>query len=258
MARLAWIALLPALAIGACAQGGFADAGEPDLDAGSGEDAGRDAGRRDAGRISLPDAGRDAGPMRDAGMSDAGRMPDAGRDAGMGACAPSASTIAIVEVMVSSRTGAGDLGEWFEVKNIGSCTVNLAGLVIDSPTSGSPRTHMVTGGIVAPGESWVFAQSGDSAQNHGLGHDYVYGSTIIFENGTDSLGLTFDGAEIDRVAWTSTDFMHSASRQLSIGAMPTANSDLGTTSWCNSTNVYSSATGGPFLGTPQMNNATCP
>jgi hypothetical protein len=153
--------------------------------------------------------------------------------------------------MVASRTGAGDLGEWFEVKNIGACTVTLSGLVIDG-------AFTVASGFVAPGESFVFAQSGDPAENHGLPHDAVYGAAISFANLGDSLVLTYGGTEVDRVTWGSTDYVAGSARQLSSTAAPASNGDLGAFGvWCDATSIYSSD-GGTYRGTPQAMNAVCP
>ncbi len=260
-------ALLSGATFAACAQGGAAtpDAGQPAIDAGHHRrDAGRDAGSH-AGRDAGHDAGHDSGTV----IADAGRdagpppTPDAGHDAGPAPpCTPTPSNLAIVEVMIESRTGSGDLGEWFEIENIGSCTVNLTGLIVESPTdAGAAVTHTVSVGVVPPGERFVFAQSGDSAENHGLPVDYVYGSGtagVVFNNGADSLRLTYGGVEIDRVTWGSTDFRVGASRQLSSTASPTSNDSLASGAWCDSTDVYSMATGGPYRGTPGTANAACP
>lgn len=277
MLRFLATSLVAALSLGCavlfagCAQGGFADAGarpdaRPRLDAGP-TDSGvvTDSGLR-------PDTGvaRDSGVTpTDSGLVDAGRdsgPADSGvvRDSGTGGtfCMPSPTNMAIVEVMVASQSGSGDRGEWFEVQNLGACPIDMTGLIVESPTgSGSPRTHEVTRGVLTAGGFFVFGQSGDPADHHGLPVDYVYGSGttgVVLNNSTDSLILSFGGTEIDRVAWGSTDHRTGASRQLSRGAESGDNSSLGATSYCDSTDIYSSATGGPFLGTPGARNRACP
>jgi hypothetical protein len=248
----------------ACAEGG----GDPsDLDTGPGGfDAGRrdtggmvDAGGRDAGRPRDAGGGRDAGPPgMDAGPRDAG--PPAMPDAGM-TCMPASANLAIVEVMVASASGSSDRGEWFEVMNFGDCTVALAGMVIESPTStGMLKTHMVTGGFINPGQHFVFALSGAPAENHGLPHDYVYGTggadDVILNNGADSLTLRApSGAMIDVVMWPSGGFNYAHSRQFPSTLMPVMNDAW--SRFCDSTVVYSTM-GGMFYGTPQVANGTCP
>jgi hypothetical protein len=264
MARFVAGALL-ALAAFACAEGG---GGDPD-------DAGRrDSGRRDGG---IRDAGiRDTGGPRDGGVRDTGGpsdtgppMPDTGPpdagpppmpDAGM-TCAPVATNLAIVEVMVASATGGADRGEWFEVVNFGDCPVALTGLVIQSPTSaGVPKMHTVTGGVVLPMQHFVFALSGDGTANHGLPHDYVYGTggpdDVIFNNAADSLTLIAGGVTIDSVMWPGSGFNYSRSRQFPYpGTSPLMNDAW--SRFCDSAAVYSTM-GGTFQGTPQAANAACP
>ncbi len=154
--------------------------------------------------------------------------------------------------MIASQTGASDFGEWFELRNRGMCPINLAGLVIDV----SGATHTVASGLLTAGGYFVFAQSGDTVQNHDLGQDYVYGTGLRFSNGGGTLVLTHAATEIVRVTWTSTDLRIGRSRQVSNGAAMATS--IGGAGWCDSTGVYSTATGGPYLGTPGMVNATCP
>lgn len=240
-----------ALALAGCASGGGDDAGSdmdagpPGVDSGPGMDAGppmTDAGPPDT------DAGppMDAGPPFDAGPFDAGPPFDAGD------CAADSAAITISEVMISSQSGSGDFGEWFELKNEASCTVSLAGLEIQSGAG----SHTIASGILTAGGYFVLSRSGDAMENHELQTDYVYGSSISLSNGGGALSILNGGTEIARVTWGSTDYLRGASRQLSRSA-PESTS-LGGGNWCNSSAVYSMAAGGPFLGTPGMQNVECP
>jgi hypothetical protein len=182
-------------------------------------------------------------------------MPDAGM-----VCAPTMGNLAIVEVMVASATGSADRGEWFEVLNFGDCRVDLTGLVIQSPTgTGVLKMHTVTGGVVAPGQHFVFALSGAPAENHGLPHDYVYGTggadDVILNNSADSLTLIAGGVTIDSVAWPGGGYTAGRSRQLSTAFTPIMNDSW--SRFCDSTGVYSMM-GGTFQGTPQAANIACP
>ena len=218
-----------------------------------------DAGPLDSGPLVEHDGGSpDAGPA-DAGSPDAG-PPDAGPpDAGPTPCAPAPGRLAIVEVMIASQSGT-DRGEWFEVLNTSTCTVNLSGLVLESPTTaGVPVTHTVSMGTVAPGGQFVFALSGDPLENHGLAWDYVYGTgttadLFLGNTGDDLLLRDASGREIDRVHWAD-GFTRGASRQFPRSLPAADNADWA--SWCDSVSVYSS-TGGLFYGTPGARNGTCP
>ena len=174
-------------------------------------------------------------------------------------CAPAPGRLAIVEVMIASQSGT-DRGEWFEVLNTGGCTVDLSGLVLESPTTaGIPVTHTVSMGLVAPGQHFVFAQSGDPVENHGLAWDYVYGTgttadIFLGNSGDDLLLRDASGAEIDRVHWAD-GFTRGASREFPSDLSPSDNDDWA--SWCDSVALYSSA-GGLFYGSPGTRNGVCP
>lgn len=247
--------------IGGCATGGGGeDAGGGGVDSGPG---GVDAGRRDAGSVGLPDAGpppMDAGPGADAGPPfDAGPDGGPGMDSGGlvdsgpgGGCPADDPTITISEIMVSSQSGSGDRGEWFEIRNEASCTVDLTGLEIRVGAA----SHTITSGLLTAGGYFLLAQSMDTMENHDLTPDYVYGTGVSFPNIGGTLSLRSGMNEVARVSWGSTDYRRGASRQLSRSASETE--PLGDSSWCDSTNVYSMASGGPYLGTPGMRNEVCP
>jgi hypothetical protein len=195
--------------------------------------------------------------LADAGPPDAGH--DAGQDAGL-RCPPEPGAIVFVEVMVASRTGGSDLGEWFEVLNRGACNIDLTGMTIESPTAGgAPMAHTVTGGVIAIGEHYVFAQSPLPSENHGLPYDYAYGdgtAGIVLNNSNDRLLLRApSGTVLDEVSW-DLDWFYGASRQFPSDRDVTRNDLL--SSWCDSVAVYSTAPGGPYLGTPGMPNVPCP
>ncbi|MDQ3033609.1 MAG: lamin tail domain-containing protein [Myxococcota bacterium] len=258
--RATHIALALALAAG-CATGGAgeldagrADAGRRDGGRTDAGDAG-DAGRRDAGDAAIAiDAGVDAAMALDASV-DAGT--DSGFDAGVALCPPTAERLGIVEVMISSRSGSTDRGEWLELLNVGDCAVDLTGLVIASPPSGMGVAieFSLPGGTILPGARWVLAQSAVPLENHDLPHDAVY-SGITLDNGGDWIELRAGGVTIDRVSWGSTDFLHGTARSFPDGRPLVDNASQ--LQWCNATAVYSMATGGPYRGTPRAPNGACP
>jgi hypothetical protein len=240
--------------------------GSISVDAGLGDAGGGDAFVEDA--TVATDGAIDGDVIVDAGPHDTTRPPadssvptDTGvarPDTGPATCAPTAASVAIVEVMIASQSGA-DNGEWFEVVNTGGCTVDLSGLEIGSPTTdGAPVTHRVSTGTIAPGGSFVFALSGDPVENHGLMWDYVYGSgtrsDVFFGNAGDVLTIAYGGAELDRVEWSTEHVVRGASLQYPRGASIAGNSDIGR--WCDSVRVYST-TGGTFYGSPGLANDPC-
>ena len=261
------LAIAPLLA--ACAIGGTValptdggqstDGGQNARDAGS--EPARDAGSDDGGS-SVIDA---RGPV-DAGGEDGGEsvITDAAPtpvDGGTAVCRPVLGSLAIVELMIASTAGSDDRGEWFEVLNTTTCDIDLAGLIISSPTSsGTAREHVVTAGVVRAGQPYVFALSGIVDENHGLAADYVYGEgggyyEVILNNGDDNLELRLGAELINRVAWTSGTYTTGHAKQFPNGLPPNTNETWG--SWCDATTIYSSS-GGTFYGTPGGPNGTCP
>lgn len=253
-------AALLALALGACATGGV------DSDSGASP---RDAGARDAG--SLPDAHRADAQLPDAGPADAALPPvdaamfDAGNDAGMFTlCAPTATTIHIVELMQRSAAGADDRGEWFEVLNSGDCTIDMNGVVIVSPnSSGTEMSATVTSGVIPSGARFVLARSGNSVENHGLprvGFAYGVASGVVLDNSTDWLELRLGRAVLDRVEWTSTDVFGGGARawRFPDDAPPSMSSSRALWCFARDSQVYSTGAGGPFYGSPGEPNLTCP
>lgn len=259
----------PTVAVGGCAQGGGGNDGGATVDGSTARDGGRrDSGVRDGGRPTDAGMRTDSGTMMtDAGPRDGGMMMttnsgarDAGpRDSGGMTCPPAPGMLVIDEVMISSVSGSGDRGEWFEVVNVGTCTIDLTGLTIVSPAgTGAEKTHTVTSGSVAPGRYFVFALDSAPAANHFLPFDYAYGTggaeDVIFNNSADWLELRSGATVIDRVAWPSGGYTNGKSRMLPGTPSATANDTWA--NLCDSTAVYST-TGGTFYGTPQMPNGTC-
>lgn len=255
------LAVALSAAVSACAQGGGgrtmpADGSAGDAPAGDGaaRDGGRDGGRDAGGDASAGDSG--PGPI-DAG-ADAGALDSGGGETDTGVpCAPTDRSLVIVEVMVASISGAGDRGEWFEVVNTALCSVDLTGMTIESPTSGGTiKTHTISGGIVRPGQFFVFALSGIAAENHDLPVDYVYGigggvDEVVLNNGADTITLRSGGTIVDEVAWPTGGFTYGRSRQFPGGADFAMNSNWAI--WCDSTSAYTPG----YFGTPGGPNGGC-
>lgn len=255
-----WLVMAVLLWTGCATGGGGFDAGS----SGRTDAGGTDASASDAGLVdaAVPadaqvDASVDAGP-RDAGPPDAGPQDAGPQDAGMPGCPPTSDRIAIVEVMIASKTGAGDRGEWLELLNAGDCTVDLGGLQLASPAGGPDgpeATYTISAGrTIAPGARIVLAQSMSPTENHGLMFDEVY-TALVFDNGGDWIELRSGAEVIDRVEWNSIDVTPGTSRRFpderSIADNHIRNA------WCASTALYSTA-GGEFRGTPRGANGSCP
>jgi hypothetical protein len=121
---------------------------------------------------------------------------DAGHDSGTVAamCSGSiaAGDLAIVELMISSESGT-DQGEWVEVLNMRTCTLNIGGITISSPR-GSIAPNSVTvpsGALLAPGATFVVADSSSSTANHNLpGMLFSWNASNVLENDSDTVTIT--------------------------------------------------------------------
>ena len=113
------------------------------------------------------------------------------------------TTVAINEIMADPSNVADTDGEWFEVYNYGTTSVNLQGWTIasnnDSPVTIGSSVSVPAGGYV------VLGRNASSSANGGVTEAYAYGTAITLANSSDWLALR-DGAgkTVDSVAWAST------------------------------------------------------
>lgn len=110
--------------------------------------------------------------------------------------------VVINEVMADPSAVTDDRGEWFEVHNSGSTSVNLQGWTI---ASGNDVAHTVATSVsVAAGGYAVLGINGTKSKNGGITVNYVYGAGINLANASDWLVLKNGaGAIVDSVAWAT-------------------------------------------------------
>lgn len=106
---------------------------------------------QDAGAFSLPERPRtDAGssvPVPDAGVGP--NVPDAAPPPLCGALG--AGSLLVVELMIKSIDGAGDLAEWVELRNPNDCTLEVpVGLRVVSPRGTASDVATVTAAFTLP------------------------------------------------------------------------------------------------------------
>ncbi|HEX3090411.1 MAG TPA: lamin tail domain-containing protein, partial [Ilumatobacteraceae bacterium] len=116
--------------------------------------------------------------------------------------APGQQPIVIDEVMFDPEGPASERNsEWFEVTNLGTDPVDMAGWTI---VGGDMKTHTITSLTVAPGAHYVLAASGDTVANGGVKADYVYGTGVPLYNASGRVILKSKaGAIVDRVEWSA-------------------------------------------------------
>lgn len=115
-----------------------------------------------------------------------------------------AGDLAIVEIMIASKSGSGDSGEWVEIRSTRDCWLHLAGVSVESPrgTSGVD-TASVSGAVdLAPNGTFVVADSDDATKNHGLtGTVLSWDATDVLKNDGDTITVKLGEVQIDKVTY---------------------------------------------------------
>jgi hypothetical protein len=121
---------------------------------------------------------------------------------GVTADATTIPKIMITEVMQNPNDVTDANGEWFEIYNYGSTTVDINGYVIKD--AGSDSHTINNGGAlnIAAGSFLVLGINSTTSTNGGVPVDYQY-SGITLNNGADEiiLYMTDGTTEVDRVEW---------------------------------------------------------
>jgi len=131
--------------------------------------------------------GKDAGPVVvDAGVDGSAPPPKV-------ACAPMApGDLAVVELMISSRAGSNDDGEWVEIQSTRDCWLQIKGLTITSPR-GAATANTVTvteSWELPPHGTFVVADSADPAKNGEIpGKVFAWSALDVLKNDGDSVRL---------------------------------------------------------------------
>lgn len=110
-----------------------------------------------------------------------------------------ASDFGISEVMFSPATTV-PAGEWFEVFNASTSSIDIGGWTIDF---GGGNTHTIASSVVVPaGGTIVIGQSTDTLQNDGVTEAYAYGSTLTMDDTMGSISLS-NGSATFTASWTT-------------------------------------------------------
>jgi hypothetical protein len=172
------------------------------------------------------------GPKVDGPKVDAGPKPDGGP----------LPKIVITEIMADPAAVSDANGEWFEVYNAGTATVDLKGWKIaDNGTD----SHVITSSVPVPaGQYRVLGRNKNSSTNGGVTVAYEY-STFYLGNSSDEILLRDDKNNlIDSVIWTTT-LPPGASRSLKNPSLDNSNVS---TNWCTETTAWTGSAGDK--GTP--------
>jgi competence protein ComEC len=149
--------------------------------------------------------------------------------------------VVISEIMANPRAVSDEHGEWVELHNLESTSVDLRGWTLASQYDRGITIDR--GVVVAPGGFAVLARDGAVSTNGGVAASFAFTEGLILGNGADWLALrTPDGSTADSVAWTSA--IAGASRALRDETA--AHADVAGPAWLTSSTRY----GNGDMGTP--------
>ncbi|MBI5500754.1 MAG: lamin tail domain-containing protein [Deltaproteobacteria bacterium] len=116
--------------------------------------------------------------------------------------------VVITEIMFDPAVVADNMAEWFEIRNVTTRAIPLAGFVLGDGT----YTHTVTGTpTLAAGDWFVFGINTNTTTNGGAAVDYQYATLAWPNTGTLIPYVGFDGVALDTTslaiggAWTAGD-----------------------------------------------------
>jgi hypothetical protein len=154
--------------------------------------------------------------------------------------------IVITEIMVNPGVVMDGNGEWFELYNAGSTTVNLHGWTMADAGQDS-HTIAAPGGIlyIVPGDYIVLGVSNDTALNGNVVVDYVYPGPPDFSlsNMADEIHL-LDGQMnlVDKVEYdVASGWAIPSGVSLSLKNAALDNAVFG--NWCQETSVWTGSAG---------------
>ncbi|WOC39252.1 lamin tail domain-containing protein [Polaribacter sp. HL-MS24] len=166
---------------------------------------------------------------------------------------PEVGALIITEIMQNPTT-PNDVGEYFEIYNTTSSSIDLLGWTLkDSSNSG--EDHIIASSVVVPANGYaVLGKDSNTANNGGVSLDYAYGNGYILGNTSDDIVLDCNGSTIDAVAWDSgVTFPNPSGKSMELATNKyTASANDTGTNWAEATVEISS---GGDLGTPGSTNS---
>jgi beta-lactamase superfamily II metal-dependent hydrolase len=171
----------------------------------------------------------------------------AGLDQGPSFSGGSTHAVIINEVMADPEAVSDGAGEWFELHNRGTSSVDVQGWTIHS---GGDAARTINASVVIPAGGYaVLARNGDSGTNGGVAVDYAWGTGIGLGNSSDWLAIRdAGGASVDSVHW-SMSVPKGISRGVQDPAL--AHDNMMGANWLHATSTYGS---GGDKGTPGAPN----
>jgi hypothetical protein len=163
-----------------------------------------------------------------------------------------AGDLVVSEILINSRAGSGDDGEWIEIKNARTCWLDVKGLSIESPrgTTGTNAVTITENWELGPGATFVVADSADPAKNHGLpGKVFAWGAADVLKNDGDTVALKAGAVVVDTLTYPGFSNLE-AGRTLAFPSDCPGNVRGDWARWSLTFDVYTAG----FKGTPNAAN----
>lgn len=161
--------------------------------------------------------------------------------------------LAVVEIMIASRSGSGDDGEWLEVQNTRDCWLKVKDVIVESPRGALINAAVVSEDLeLAPKAS--FLVGGSAAKSMAAGKVYVWDTTDVLKNDGDTVTVRIGNVVIDQLTFPSFGNLEPG-RALAFPADCPASARSDWSRWSLAFDVF----GGKYKGTPNIPNVdvTC-
>ncbi len=139
------------------------------------------------------------------GRPDAGATPDGGLVTKIFCQGPlAAGDLAVTEMLIASRAGSGDDGEWVEITSTRDCWLRIKGLTVESPRGqAAPNVAKVEADLeLPPNGTFVVADSVDPAKNLGIpGKVVAWSAADVLKNDGDTIVIKSGETVIDTVTY---------------------------------------------------------
>lgn len=115
-----------------------------------------------------------------------------------------AGDLQIDELLIASRAGSADDGEWVELRSTRTCWLKVKGLTIESPRgTAAPTVATITEELeVAPRGSFIVADSADPVKNHALpGKVIAWEATDVLKNDGDTITVKLGTTVVDTLTY---------------------------------------------------------
>ena len=168
---------------------------------------------------------------------------------------PADGDFVITELMVQPGVVSDAAGEWLELYNASGSPMSLLNFVLSDDNG---ESHTITADLVVdPGTYVVLGRNDDQGTNGSVPVDYELGG-ISFDEGVDSLSLSYDGNLVDRVDYDLSNFSWQPGRSIGLApstGVPSSTVNDDAANWCLAGNLVAGP--GTDFGSPGEANDSC-